>query len=405
MTEAQGGRWRLHRDYYHSQSHVYTNRYPDLLQPLGSGYPSTVVLRANHTRAVHIGLNVPVGAAPGDYKGSLTVTSDAGGSTTTDIVLTVWPIAADCVAAEIKSFGAAYGFSHDAVTLLYPDRPGMHATMREFTNRHHVSSNSLDLWQDSNNVTIDTIAELLQAQGSFFADAMYLTPTGDAKYMEPPVNKSWVRQKVDAMDARMAKITGWGVQNRSIVYGPDELPGATAPGINLLFGEVKRKWPETQTLAVINWPAQAVMESVDILVFQYQELQNPAMAASRDAYVEAGKHVWGYHCVSPTPNAYLNSFVDVPLMKQRLIPWLASQSNLTGWLYWYINYGWEKGGPNDRNLPLQPLQQSTGYSDFNVTAANGEFWTNSDGEATSIFLFSLHAFHCFCSGSTAFFCS
>ena len=38
-----------------------------------------------------------------------------------------------------------------------------------------------------------------------------------------------------------------------------------------------------------------------------------------------GKHVWGYHCVSPTPNAYLNSFVDVPVMKQRLIPWLGKK--------------------------------------------------------------------------------
>ena len=57
----------------------------------------------------------------------------------------------------------------------------------------------------------------------------------------------------------------------------------------------------------------------------------------------------------------------------------ASQSNLTGWLYWYINYGWEKGGPNTGNMPLQPIEQRTGYSDFNVTVANGNFWTNSDG--------------------------
>jgi hypothetical protein len=69
-------------------------------------------------------------------------------------------------------------------------------------------------------------------------------------------------------------------------------------------------------------------------VFQYQELGSAAMAASRDAYVHAGKQVWGYHCVSPTADVFLNSFVDIPLMKQRLIPWLASQSNLSGWLYW-----------------------------------------------------------------------
>ena len=58
---------------------------------------------------------------------------------------------------------------------------------------------------------------------------------------------------------------------------------------------------------------------------------------------------------------------------------LASQLNLTGWLYWYINYGWEKDGPNAGNMPLHPLEQRTGYSDFNVTVANGNFWTNSHG--------------------------
>lgn len=76
---------------------------------------------------------------------------------------------------------------------------------------------------------------------------------------------------------------------------------------------------------------------------------------------------------------YLNSFIDVPLMKQRLIPWLASQSNLTGWLYWYINYGWVTTEPSFKNLPLEPLEQNTGYTDFNVTVANGDFWTNGDG--------------------------
>ena len=91
--------------------------------------------------------------------------------------------------------------------------------------------------------------------------------------MEAPVNKSWVREKLNAMETRMSQITRWGFQNSSIVYGPDELPDSTAPGINLLFGEVKEKWPGTRTLAVINWPAQAVIQSVDIQVFQYQELQ------------------------------------------------------------------------------------------------------------------------------------
>lgn len=68
-------------------------------------------------------------------------------------------------------------------------------------------------------------------------------------------------------------------------------------------------------------------------------------------------------------------------MKQRLIPWLAAQSNLSGWLYWYINYGWSTTSPSygQQILPLQPLDQRTGYSSFNATVTNGDFYTNGDG--------------------------
>ena len=90
------------------------------------------------------------------------------------------------------------------------------------------------------------------------------------------------------------------------------------------------------------------------------------------------------HCVSPTPSFYLNSFIDVPSIKSRLIPWLAAQSNLTGWLYWYINYGWRnapsaKDNSTGRFIPLRPLNQTSGRSDYDSRVGNGDFWTNSDG--------------------------
>ena len=37
----------------------------------------------------------------------------------------------------------------------------MHKTMEAFTAAHHVSSNSLDLWQSANDVTRDTVKTLL----------------------------------------------------------------------------------------------------------------------------------------------------------------------------------------------------------------------------------------------------
>ena len=127
---------------------------------------------------------------------------------------------------------------------------------------------------------------------------MYLTPE-DTAYMNGSANESWVDSKVAAMSERMEMIRGWGVLNSSAIYGPDELPASTAPGINMLFGKAKKKWPGVKTMAVINWPAQSVLDTVDILIFQYQFLDGQflepwptrAMAESRDAFVAAGTHL------------------------------------------------------------------------------------------------------------------
>ena len=179
----------------------------------------------------------------------------------------------------------------------------------------------------------------------------------------------------------MDLIERWGFANLSAVYGPDELSASTAPGIRYLFAQLKRRWPQATRLAVLNWPAQELLSVVDVLVFQYQLLSSPAMAAARDAYVNAGKQVWGYHCISPTPSTFLNSFVDVPLLESRLIPWYAARTNLTGWLYWFINWGWRHAPSAIDNrtgnlVPLSPLEQSTGYSDYDPAVTNGNSYTN-----------------------------
>ena len=47
----------------------------------------------------------------------------------------------------------------------------------------------------SQDVTRETVATLLQAQSLFLADALYLTPQNDARFLEAPVNTSWVRAR------------------------------------------------------------------------------------------------------------------------------------------------------------------------------------------------------------------
>ena len=39
-----------------------------------------------------------------------------------------------------------------------------------------------------------------------------------------------------------------------------------------------------------------------------------------------------------------------------LLPWLASSSNLTGWLYWFTNWGWQHApSAKDASGKLVPL--------------------------------------------------
>eukprot|EP01043_Picozoa_sp_COSAG02_P022119 COSAG02_NODE_1139_length_14295_cov_63.689279_11_plen_789_part_00 len=362
--------------------------YPDLLQPLGQGYPSSIELTPNNTRALHIGITVPSRAPPGEYHGSLIVQVHSAtdeNMVVTQLVrikLTVWPISGECVAKHVRRFGAAYGFDHPAVDLIWPGRSTeMHRRIQDFTARRHISSNSL-LMQDGINVTLPTVASVLRVQDMFVADAMYLSNI-DAKYLGKKPNKTWIDEQLEQVDERMERIKSWGLENQSVIYGPDELELGTAPGIRLLFDMVKQRWPQTQRMAVIDWAAERVLSSVDILVVQYQLLDRGPIAASRDAYESAGKRVWGYHCVSPAQNNFLNSFIDVPVMKSRLIPWFAAQYNLSGWLYWFTNFGW-RHSPSAHNsagkfVPLRILDQRTGRSNYDAHAYRGGGWTNSDG--------------------------
>jgi hypothetical protein len=53
--------------------------------------------------------------------------------------------------------------------------------------------------------------------------------------------------------------------------------------------------------------------------------------------IHSGHMVWYYTCVTPQ-GRYLNRFIDFPLVKTRLLPWLDFRYGLTGFLHWGGNY-------------------------------------------------------------------
>lgn len=64
--------------------------------------------------------------------------------------------------------------------------------------------------------------------------------------------------------------------------------------------------------------------------------------------LKKGDEVWFYTCLSPRGN-YANRFIDLPLIKTRLLHWINFKYGIKGYLHWGLNY-W-----NDK-----PMQEVTG---------------------------------------------
>lgn len=68
----------------------------------------------------------------------------------------------------------------------------------------------------------------------------------------------------------------------------------------------------------------------------------------------AGDKIWFYTCVQPQGD-YVNRFLEQPVLKVRLIPWVNYRYNATGFLHWGYNFWratpWDDAGDPKGNLP------------------------------------------------------
>eukprot|EP00435_Cladocopium_sp_Y103_P045609 s3136_g13.t1 len=139
------------------------------------------------------------------------------------------------------------------------------------------------------------------------------------------------------------------LENRSYVYGFDEVPAHCEPELRQVFGAVKEAFPGLKTMAAINWEDLPTDLPLDIWVLQYQLFDQFGPEASR-TWTEAGKDLWLYHCIEPGGPQYLNTFAERPSIQGRLLFWLAALWEIqygrpTGWLYYEMNVWKPCNGP------------------------------------------------------------
>ena len=85
---------------------------------------------------------------------------------------------------------------------------------------------------------------------------------------------------------------------------------------------------------------------------------------------KAGDEVWFYTCCGPT-GSFANRFIELPLIKTRLLHWINFRYGAAGYLHWGFNYWNPASSPFDetdvpmaRRRPVDRLSQGRQTAEF-----------------------------------------
>lgn len=91
------------------------------------------------------------------------------------------------------------------------------------------------------------------------------------------------------------------------------------------------------------------------LTVNYEELKDEF-----DKLKNQGNEVWNYVCCAPT-GEYLNRFLDIPLLRSRLLFWGCSKYKLDGYLHWGLNHYGEGQDPFEQSCCPNPTGLGTSF--------------------------------------------
>jgi hypothetical protein len=151
------------------------------------------------------------------------------------------------------------------------------------------------------------------------------------------------------LSALYAHIKEKGWTQRYIQHVHDEPHGLERPVYNHYAKLIRKNLPGIPTI-------DAVGLDQDISFFaDVSDIWVPVLGSFDEkldtihAHVATGGQAWFYTCIAPQ-GRHLNRFIDLPLLKTRLLHWFNFRHNFTGFLHWGGNY-W---GP-EPFLDVQPV--------------------------------------------------
>ena len=352
---------------------AYTGLWPDILLP-----PRPFAVEKDTRAPVWFRVDVPPEAAPGLYKGSVTVRA-AGHAVTTPITMRVHSFQLPRPGKLATAFGM-YGFAlAKGYNSKHPYREVVpieaYAKWCKFFAKRrltvkNIGRDYIDVKKTKTGYNVDlanlkkTITPLADKYFSPYFFCMHRTPVGN-RLLEnngKPDLQAWIDQTVAVRKAWLKA----GLPKQTYIYGPDEPRPETYPMLADFYRRLRAAAPGFPIMQTINHTRPA--ELVGLV-----DIWCPLTSrAAIDFYQErsvAGEDLWVYVCCSPHP-PLANFFVDEPGIDHRILFWQAKKLGATGFLYWCMTW-W-----NGLDVPLTP---DSDVVDLTKADTVRRFKVNGDG--------------------------
>ncbi|HEY7677386.1 MAG TPA: glycoside hydrolase domain-containing protein, partial [Candidatus Methylomirabilis sp.] len=339
--------------------------WPDPLVPVKS-----FTAKKGAVTSVWVTASVPPGTPAGTYGGRVTVVPGNAPRASLDVRLRVWGFDLP-VTGALKT---AFNFYPDRMAQWHPRRMGesleawrgrigqLVQTYYLAMLRHRISP---VVYADPLGPDFDRTLEPLLRNG---LTAFAIGPYG-AAHANWPEGAGAEAQVVQRYRAEAEALQKKGLLDKAYIYTWDE-PVVGNPDMAHVTALVHRGDPRLKNLVTFYHPFQpaehaAWTKDVDIWVPRINRYE-PALY---QPIQKAGKEVWLY--VAGVSEPFPTLVLDFPSMAYRIIPWMLWKYQITGLLYWCVNF-WR----------VNPWHDTMTYPDQN---GNGSlFYPGEDGPVESI---------------------
>ncbi len=322
-------------------------------------------------RSIWVQLRIPQDTAPGTYSGRIAVSTDVG-KTHVPLQLTVWPIRLPehipfsstlwvwpfvlakyhavalysepfwDVLARYATAMAAHRQDTILTQIVGPDT--LIDPIQEAPGRYRFDFTKFDRWV---NMFLDAGFEYIEG-GHLYDNGYHFfeihdEPTGktirlpkSGKPTDFEAGDKYIELLAQLLPALRDHLAGRGWADRYFQHIYDEPMNEMVDKYLELARFVRDIWPDIRLIEASD-DNPVLLETLDVLV----PLIRNAEAFDRvREYAAAEKTFWCYNCNHPR-GGYPATFLDVPVIKVRILPWICWRYGVTGYLYYAMGY-WER---------------------------------------------------------------